>query len=123
MSDWTIKHIAPEWGGGWEIYFDDNASPELSSKDADAVLSLLKDVDKLADQRNAAEIYTSTIERLLAEATVENATLRAAVKLCWDALDSLYGGDAFEALPIEVMTPDRRNACNAALEAIGALEI
>jgi hypothetical protein len=53
----------------------------------------------------------------------ENAALRAAVKLCWDALDSLYGGDAFEALPIEVMTPDRRNACNAALKAIGALEI
>ena len=53
----------------------------------------------------------------------ENGRLRAAVKLCWDALDNLYGGDAFEALPIEVMTPDRRNACNAALEAIGALEI
>ena len=53
----------------------------------------------------------------------ENERLRAAVKLCWDAFDGLYGGDAFEALPIEVMTPDRRNACNAALEAIGALEI
>ena len=53
----------------------------------------------------------------------ERDALRAAVKLCWDALDGIYGGDAFEALPIEVMTPDRRNACNAALEAIGALEI
>jgi hypothetical protein len=74
-------------------------------------------------KKNPVKIYKQCIGCEVEGYRDENAALRAAIKLCWAAFDGLYGGDAFEALPIEVMTPDRRNACNAALEAIGALEI
>ena len=100
MNEWTIKHIAPEWGGGWEIYFDGNASPELNSEDADAVLSLLEDVDRLRAENNKLRFLNAVaekafdeggatldrasdeIERLLAE----NAALRARIDDCAAAL-------------------------------------
>jgi hypothetical protein len=43
------------------------------------------------------------------------------IDLCAIAFDGIYGGDAYETLPIETMTPDRQAACHAAIEAIGKL--
>jgi hypothetical protein len=60
------------------------------------------------------------------EATArENEALQAKLEhlehLAWSALDGVYGGDAFETLPIETMTADRKAALNELLDYLGIL--